>query len=203
MTLHTMSARPMMLACLLLVTAACDETPEQNATGANLSTNNAAAAAAPAIPAAERTAPAIVLEGEGLRLIDPATTHATPLPFGMDKAMALRGLSAGMGGAPDKVETLSDCGPGPLEVASWDKGLSAYFQDGKFVGWGGAVDLKTMDGIGFGSTRAQLVEAYHPTIEQSSLGTEFSSGGLSGILESEAPDAAISEIWAGMNCIAR
>lgn len=196
-------ARALTLA-MLLIMGACDEAPVGSNAAAPVAPDNVAPVAASDKDAAKVMAgPMIALEGEGLRLIDPESGHATPLPFGMDKDATLRALSMGMKGRPDQVQTNNECGEGPLEVATWSKGLSAYFQAGKFVGWGGAVDLKTMDGIGFGSTRAQLDAAYRATVEQSSLGTEFSANGLSGILESDAPDAAVSEIWAGMTCIAR
>lgn len=195
-----MAGRGLLLAAVLMI-AACDD--GEGANNAVAPASNNAAVAQNNVVAAADAGPALVLEGEGLRLIDPVTTHATPIPFGTDKAMALRAISAGMKGAPDTQTSNSECGEGPLEMASWNKGLSVYFQDGKFVGWGGAVDLKTMNGIGFGSTRAQLDAAFSPTVEESSLGTEFHAAGLSGILESTAKDAAISEIWAGMTCIAR
>jgi hypothetical protein len=38
---------------------------------------------------------------------------------------------------------------------------------------------------------------------QSTLGTEFSAGGIAGLLESAGPQARIVALWAGMVCIAR
>jgi hypothetical protein len=191
---------------LVLSLAACDE-PTNNLSAANaLVENNVVAAATNAQTgnnAAAANGPAIALEGEGLRALDPQNGHATQLPFGLEEATTITALTAAFG-RPDTITTNSECGEGPLKSASWSKGLTVYFQDGKFVGWGGAVDLKTADGIGFGSTRAELDAAYSPKVEETSLGTEFTTdGGMSGILESAAKDAAISEIWAGMTCIAR
>jgi hypothetical protein len=60
-----------------------------------------------------------------------------------------------------------------------------------------------MNGIGVGSTRAQLDAAFDPQITQSSLGTEFSAAGLGGVLESPAPTARITSLWAGTGCIFR
>jgi hypothetical protein len=42
-----------------------------------------------------------------------------------------------------------------------------------------------------------------PEISQTSLGTEFDAGGLSGVLSGRGPDARIEGLWAGMACIAR
>jgi hypothetical protein len=198
--------RSLMLAATLLIGLAACEKPKDAAPQAVAATSGTAdPGATAAAPAASSTAKAALvnLEGEGLRLVDPDNGHASPLPFGSPKAQTLAALGKAMGGAPDKQET-NDCGPGQLLSASWNKGLTVLFQDDKFVGWSGAVDLKTGDGIGFGSTRAQLKAAYPDAkISQTSLGTEFSAGGLSGVLESEGPDAAISDIWAGMTCVAR
>lgn len=40
-------------------------------------------------------------------------------------------------------------------------------------------------------------------LERSALGIEFMAGGLQGILESEAPTARISDLWSGVNGVAR
>jgi ribosomal protein L27 len=41
------------------------------------------------------------------------------------------------------------------------------------------------------------------TIEDSTLGIEFSAGDLSGLLSSREPDGEITNLWAGTTCIAR
>lgn len=193
---------------LLLVAGCGSEASAPNQTGAAAAPVPAETPAPRPTPSASAAAvtapaPAIVLEGDGLRLIDPETTHATPLPFGTERALVIRAIGLGMGGVPDETGRLEDCGPGPLDTATWKKGLQLYFQAGKFVGWGGAVDLKTMNGIGFGSTRKELEDAFETSVEQTSLGTEFSAAGMSGVLDSDKPTAQVQEIWAGMTCVAR
>lgn len=167
-------------------------------------TTNTVVAAEPTPAASPTTASApamgggVQIAGNGLRV------GGEMVAFGTAKDAALKAISAGMGGAPEKQEKLSDCGPGPLDSANWSKGLAVYFQDDKLVGWSGAVDLKTAEGIGFGSTRAAVETAYQPTIEQTSLGTEFTTkDGLSGTFESEAKDASVGDVWAGMTCVMR
>jgi hypothetical protein len=38
---------------------------------------------------------------------------------------------------------------------------------------------------------------------ESTIGTEFMSGELSGLLESDAPNAKVTALWAGTSCIFR
>lgn len=188
----------------LLPLAACGASPANDTAPAPVATPSAAPAEAPsptpaASPVAER--PALTIEGEGLRLFDPASGRATPIAFGTPEANTVSAVSAALG-KPDTRGTNPDCPTGPVTTASWNKGLTLHFRDGAFIGWAGAVDLTTVTGIGFGSTRKQLDDAYDATVEQTGLGTQFSAGGLSGTLESDAPDAAITEIWAGEACVA-
>jgi hypothetical protein len=152
--------------------------------------------------AAPATSPQLVIEGSGLSLTSAAAAKDQKLRFGDDQKRTIAMISTAMG-KPAQQGTNADCPSGPVQFASWSKGLTANFQDAKFVGWSGAVDLKTAKGIGFGSSRKDLVKAYHPSFEQSSLGYEFLADGISGVLESDAPDAAIADLWAGMSCVAR
>lgn len=192
----------------LLPLAACGASPANDTAPAPATIPSATPTATPApapsptpVATADADVPALAIEGEGLRLIDPASGRATPIAFGTPEANTVAAVSAALG-KPDSRGTNPDCPTGPVATASWNKGLTLHFRDGAFIGWGGAVDIKTMSGIGFGSTRKQLLDAYDAQIEQTGLGTQFSAGGLSGILESAAPDAAITEIWAGEACIA-
>jgi hypothetical protein len=64
--------------------------------------------------------------------------------------------------------------------------------------------LTTMDGIGVGSTRAQLLAARPATtVEDSTLGTEFAVADMGGLFEDAAPDAKITHLWAGVTCAFR
>jgi hypothetical protein len=96
-----------------------------------------------------------------------------------------------------------------MDFATFKGGLDLYFIGGKFVGWyideGADASLKTMKGVGLGTTRKAFKEAYPAaTIEESSLGTEYASDDAgSGIFASNRPDAKITAMWAGQTCIAR
>lgn len=191
--------------CAAIVTAAVTLTACSRSGSTNASTAATTANTVAGEPAAAEAAKPTVASAGGVQIAGAGLSIAgKPVAFGTPRADALKAISAGMGGAPEKQDTLDDCGPGPLASARWNKGLQVYFQADKFVGWSGAVDLKTAKGIGFGSPRSALEAAYHPRIEQTSLGTEFTTDdGLSGTLESDAKDAAVGDVWAGMTCIAR
>jgi len=171
-----------------------------------------AAVEVPAAPSTAPTAkpaassPALAVDGEGLRLFDRDTGSASPLPFGIAADAVLGSIERLRG--PAQRGTPEDFGAGPVQYASWADGLSLVLQDGRFAGWGldgrarGVVF--TASGVGPGSTRAQLDDAYGDvTVSETSLGQEFSTGGFSGVLDGPGPEARITDMWAGVSCVAR
>lgn len=159
----------------------------------------------PVAPAAEAESRSLAVDAEGLRLVDPATGSTRPLPFGMPMDELISWLEAIRG--PADRGTNEECGAGPLDFTVWADGLTLYFQNGAFAGW--ALDPRakgvhgTMSGIGPGSTRAELEAAYDVMVEQTTLGAEFTAGGLSGVLEGDGPEARIGSMWAGLSCVFR
>jgi hypothetical protein len=94
-----------------------------------------------------------------------------------------------------------------MEFARWPDGLGLAFQDGVFVGWSlddraGGV-LTTSSGIGPGSSRREIEKVYRVAVEETTLGTEFSVGEVSGLLDGTGPDARITNLWAGVACLFR
>ena len=158
------------------------------------------AASPPAAPTMAE-APALAIDGEGLRLFNPANGAARPLPFGTARSIVLTALAGR--GVPD-LGTQTECGAGPLDFATWRDGLKLYFQAGKFTGWAldrrAARAVTTAAGIGLGSSRAELEAAYAIAVVQSTLGTEFTAGGLAGLLDGPGPRASITNLWAGTSC---
>lgn len=149
---------------------------------------------------------ALALEGEGLRLFDPATSAATPLAFGRPQTDVLATLERVRG--PAGKGTNESCGAGPVQYANWPDGLSLVFQDDRFVGWsldGRATGaIATASGIGPGSTRADIDAAYAGVdVQETTLGDEFDAGGFFGLLDGSNPTAKITTMWAGVNCVAR
>lgn len=153
-----------------------------------------------------RDAAALAVEGEGLRFFARSTGSATPLAFGLDADQVLGVLERNRGTAARG--TNEDCGAGPVQYANWADGLSVVLQNGRFVGWGldrrAAGAIQTANGIGPGSTRAELDEAFGTvTVSQTSLGAEFAAGEVFGLLDGPGPTAKITDMWAGVSCVAR
>lgn len=186
------------LAAAFLLLAACSVEPASK-TGAS-----APAPTAPA-PVATPTDPALAVEAEGLRLFDRATGSASPIPFGRPQAAVLELLERLRG--PAGRGTNAHCGAGPAEYANWPDGLGLVFQAGRFAGWSldsrAAGTVSTANGIGPGATRTELEAASTATFRQSTLGTEFDAGGVYGVLDSPGARARITDMWAGVNCVAR
>lgn len=63
--------------------------------------------------------------------------------------------------------------------------------------------LTTMSGVGPGTKRASLDEAYSTKVRQTTLGSEFTAGELAGLLDGPGRKATITNMWAGLTCIAR
>lgn len=158
------------------------------------STSGTQAAAAPLV---------LALEGEGLRLFDAATGSARPLPFGTRGETVRSILATGLELAAIEEGYNSECTGNFMRL---ENGLTAWFVNDAFAGWavrGPAPTLTTASGIGIGSSRGDLESVYDASIFRSTLGIEFTAGGLAGLLESELPEARITHLWAGQTCIAR
>jgi hypothetical protein len=145
----------------------------------------------------------LALDGEGLRLVAGGTGSTRLIPFETPEAQVLATLQP-LRGAPTERATNEECGAGPLSFADWSDDFQLVFQEGRFVGW--STDergLTTMSGVGVGSTRAELLGAYAADIGESTLGTEFSAGGLGGLLSGPGAAARVTTIWAGTICAFR
>ena len=186
---------------LILGLGACDAAPHQGA-GNAASDASANAASAPAPRAsADPALPLLVLEGHGLRISGVAP--GTELPFDSPKAAAIEAVTRALGRPPTERGTNDECGGGGLEFAAWDGEITAWFENDRFVGWDSKGKLKTPGGIGIGSSRADLSSLRGIEVEESTLGTEFRAGGLSGILASKAPNAKVAHLWGGSTCVFR
>lgn len=207
---HPILLAPTALAALL---AACSpaETPNPAAdtpAGAPPVATTAPAptpAAAPVPPpAGPATAPVIAVDGEGLRLVDPVSGRTRPIAFGTAQAATLAALAAH--GTPQQGRN-ADCPAGAVDYATWPDGLQLVFQDGAFAGWSldgrRAPKLTTLSGVGIGSTRAAIAAANTVTVTEGSLGTEFAIGDMGGLLDGTGPQAKVTDLWAGVTCIAR
>ncbi len=57
-----------------------------------------------------------------------------------------------------------------------------------------------MAGVGIGSKKADVDGVIDAPVEETSLGREFTSGGLSGLYDAKD---VVTALWAGSTCIAR
>ncbi|HEX9946788.1 MAG TPA: hypothetical protein VGA98_04535 [Allosphingosinicella sp.] len=187
---------------LLLGLPACTAEPGENASGDPSATNAAAPAgsnaAAAAAPAARSP---LLLEGAGLGIPDASPPRI--VSFNTPKAAVIEALTKALGRPPTQVGENSECGGGGLEFAEWKDEITLYFQEGAFSGWDSKGELKTTDGIGLGSSRSDVEKLAGFEAEESTLGTEFRAGGLSGLLASKAPGAKVTALWGGTTCVFR
>jgi hypothetical protein len=203
-----MHPRHALLATVLL--AACgSEAPRGAAAGA--SPDSVVQAPAAVVPAAdtisasavpEQGAAPVVLAPDGLTI-----GGATPkrLAFGGAKAGVLADVNAALG-EPKEQGIQEECPAGPLYHALYASGLQVVFQDDEFVGWSAreGSSFRTAQGIGAGSTVAELKKAYPAaTVEESSLGHEFAAGELYGVVTGPSDAATVEMMFAGTNCIFR
>ena len=188
------------LGLLLLALGACDTAPPRGDGNGAADAGNAASAPAPPSAADPALAP-LVLEGHGLRIS--GTAPGTELPFDSPKEAAIEAVTKALGRPPGEIGTNDECGGGGLEFAAWEGEITVWFENDRFVGWDSKGKLKTPGGIGIGSNRADLAPLRGMEVEESTLGTEFRAGGLSGILASKAPDARVIHLWGGSTCVFR
>jgi hypothetical protein len=190
------------IAALSLPLAACgSETKDGANANASASSPAVSSASAPAkAPPSPASAKAkLMLGGQGL-IVEPSDGAPQPLAFGSLRTATSAGLASALGSAPSKRGTNAECGAGAQDFETWDGQLTAWFQDGKFVGWQSAGNLASANGWKIGSRRSDIAGI---KVEDSSIGTEFTASGMSGLLESKGADAKVTELWAGSTCIFR
>lgn len=186
---------------LLLGLAACDSAPAVNESSANSALPANGSASAPAAAQAPAPAAPVVLEGAGLRI--PGASPPRTLAFDMPETETIDALTKALGRPPTERGENEECGGGGMKFAQWKGELTAWFLDGRFAGWDNKGGLKTLEGIGVGSSRAEVATLPGFEVEESTLGTEFRAGGLSGVLDSKAPNAKVTHIWGGATCVFR
>lgn len=191
----------------LAIMAGCNQSPAAPTAARTASPTEVVKPAPPSPPPTPPEVPAkpvLAVDGEGLRLFDPNTGSASPIPFGRPKADVLPLLERLRG--PAKVGINQDCGAGPVEFASWPDGLGVVFQNDRFAGWAlsASTTISTASGIGPGATREQLDAAYADVrVIKTTLGDEFTTGGFAGLLDGPNASSKITDLWAGANCVAR
>lgn len=145
----------------------------------------------------------LAVDGDGLRLFLVPSGRSRPLPFGTSYEVVRTAVSSALGAGPAEESWNVEC---QLQLAGWAGGLTVWFVEERLIGWSlgsRGSGVTTASGIGVGSTRSEVEEAYSARVFPSTLGTEFSAGGLAGVLESSDSNARVTNLWAGQVCIAR
>lgn len=187
---------------MVLLLAACSPASSPGGAAAPVAAPATPASVSAAVAPARQGAPRIALDGDGLRLFDPDSGSSRLLAFGTDVKVVDEALARALPGESRSAPQGTDCGDA---VALGSSGLDTHQRDGKFLGW--SVDressLETAAGLGVGDTRAELEAAHSIEVMESTIGIEFVSGGIAGLLESTDDTARITHLWAGETCIAR
>lgn len=208
-------AATILLTLSFCLTAGCNRSDGEASSRNSAAGNSSANAAAPAeANSANAAAPAaaggqggvkLALDSEGLRAVEGPNGRTSLLAFGDPVDQAIAGLNIIFGSAPSDDGTNEECGGGAARIVQWNNGFSILAQDGKLAGWEAQqAGPTTTNGIGVGSSRAQLDGAFQPTVEQSTLGTEFrigeDEGAIGGLLSADGPQGRVTSLWAGFTC---
>ena len=151
------------------------------------------------------TGPAMSLSPDGLTLVS-SSGSARQVDFGIAQDEVMRAAEAVLG-TPENQTLNPDCPSGPLDSVDFADGLTLFFEGATFVGWD-VDDAKpgrfmTMSGVGIGTTRQQMERSIAIKVEDTSLGHEFRSGALSGLLSAPGETGRVMRLWAGTACIFR
>lgn len=200
---------PFLLIILSILVTACGERPNGGGDGSQPIplVPQVSESPAPVTSTQETTrisdSTALALEGEGLRIFDVSSGAARPLPFGSPLGEVVEILTRVQEMAPSEKGESADCG---VEYVTWESGLTVLSSSGRFQGWSArerSRGLTTVSGIGIGSTREELEDVYAIEVDSTSLGIEFTAGGLAGVLDSAEREGRVIALWAGVVCLAR
>ncbi|MFV0260178.1 MAG: hypothetical protein ACK5PP_17215 [Acidimicrobiales bacterium] len=146
----------------------------------------------------------IELAGDGLTVIDGGV--ASSLPFGVDEASVSIVLDR-VFGPGQLTESSPECPNDSDRAITWGDQILAEFAGDEFISWSlsPGSPLTTGDGIGLGSSRADLMAAGPVEIFQSSLGVEFALGSgdavVRGVLDGTDQTSTVIDLWAGDRCL--
>jgi hypothetical protein len=200
-------------ALVVPLTAGCGDDDDTASTGTTVTTDTAtsipgattsstAAATTTSVVAADPLL--IVLNPDGLGFTTANSGSINRLDFGSDQQLTRDTVVKALG-APVEEAPQPECPPGPADQSRFDE-ITLTFQDGTFVGWsaGRGSPLTTGDGIGVGSTLAELRDAFADVeFVDSTLGVEVIAGDYDMILSDETDEGQVDSMLAGVNCVFR
>jgi len=193
-----MRFRPLMLA---LMFAGCGEKTASAPASASPEHNDVARIQV--ITPSEAASLKLALDAAGLRLYHIVSGTSRLIAYGSAKEEVGRAVSLVRKAQPQERGEVDECA---ANYVRWPGGLTLWFEQDRFSGWSASADsvgLATGTGIKPGSTRSELEAAHAVQLVESSLGVEFTAGGLAGILSSPRADARIISLWSGSTCLAR
>jgi len=117
------------------------------------------------------------------------------IDFGRAQDGVIAAVTRLLGSAPASRTRNGECGAGLVTAVRWENGLTLNFLEGDFRGW--VVDRPGQPVAG-GFAVGTLPE--NVTLEDTTLGQEFSSGGVHGLVQD---GATIDTLWAGTTCFFR
>ncbi len=199
--------------CLFFLLTSCRNNPSEENTVTEMENNLETEMENKDASQETATKSILALTSNALQVVDSKTGSSREIAFGMPEEQLVEMLTNILGESPNYVGVNEECGAGPLKMAAWNNGLTVVFQDAGqngdwlFRGWfvtttsDTTEKLTTMAGIGVGSTRAAMEDAYVVEVFESSLGHEFStSSGLYGIFEGDSQNSKIIHMWSGLSC---
>lgn len=160
----------------------------------------------------------LILTSDALQIVNKNTGSTSEIPFGKPFDQMTEIVNNILQSKPKSIGVNTECGAGPLKMATWNNGLTLVFQKKEsesktpetewyFAGWfvgsnsENSPRISTMAGISIGSTRAEMESAYVITVNKTSLGYEFSTAsGLSGIFDGANKESKITNLWSGLSC---
>ena len=154
---------------------------------------------------AETAGPALALDFGGLRVVE-QSGRTSPIPFGEPSGEASARVAIVLNQEGVEERTIV-CDGRILHQGIWPVGLVMNVSaDRKFAGWEvRRPGLTTMNGLGVGTTLAELRELFDVTVEETRFGAEFrigdaEDGSIGGMLQSHAPAARVTRLWSGASC---
>jgi hypothetical protein len=163
-------------------------------------------------PDPEQETVEVLLEGDGLGFVEPDSGSISRLPFGSPAGQVLDVLDRLLGEG-ERSPSSPECPNQADRSVLWsDAGLQVELRGGELISWSLRPNsgLSTLTGIGIGSTRAELEEAYVVELVDSTLGVEFTTGddpgtpdAIRGLLSGRGNRATVTDLWAGEICAFR
>ena len=139
--------------------------------------------------------PPFTLDGNGLE----PTISRLRIDFGRAQTGVIETVSRLIGTRPSSVTRATECGAGPMTIATWPGGLALNFVEDDFRGWTSFdPDLPVAGGLTPGLPRVDMPQT---SFQVTSLGNEFNTGPISGILDPS--ETEIQQVWSGTTCFFR